>query len=93
MRSFYVVKCDEDRLAILEHLSSEDFHRLANAGGFIVWDYCGLKLLIPAFRVRNMVEFMQQQDKFLAAAGVFCFTQVAAIRLTPELAEAITGCP
>ena len=93
MRSFYVVKCDFERLAVTDYLTTEDMKRLAADRGFIVWIHKGLSLLIPAFRVRNMAEFMRHEASLINPKGGYAFVPTDTIRLTPEFAEAITGCP
>jgi hypothetical protein len=90
MRSFYVVRDsgDEPRLNISRYLSGDQIKRLADEQGFIVWLYKGLALLIPAFRIGNLARLID----VVPGAGRNVSIEVdAAIRLNPELAEALLG--
>lgn len=86
MRSFYVVQCDEQTLDIQKFLSKEDFLRLADSGGFIVWNHMGKKFIIPVFRVQNMAAFIR-----LSPGARWSFTDYNTIHLTSEIADAILG--
>ena len=98
MRSFYVVRSDDQILDMGEFLSVEDFLRLADNDGFIAWDHKGSYFIIPTFQLKNAASLIRSRNRgFMefndtdAIRWFMKFNSTNAIRLDPLLAEAITG--
>lgn len=86
MRSFYVVKCDERGLDLMEFLSNEAIFQLASDRGFVVWQHKGLNLLIAAYKIANTAAYLQATGRLRMK-----FEARDAIVLPPDIAEALLG--
>ncbi len=62
-KTICIIKHDKKTLPILDYMDTRSFIALSLSGGVILWVYQGMAMLIPAARIMNMANFIEDIDK------------------------------
>ncbi|KKL24982.1 hypothetical protein LCGC14_2409930, partial [marine sediment metagenome] len=63
-KTIYIIKHDTNTLPILKYLDSRELIALAISGGIILWVYRGMSMLIPAARIKNLANLVEDVNKW-----------------------------
>ena len=94
-KTIYIIKHDINTLPILKYLSNRELIALAISGGIILWVYRGMSMLIPAARIKNLANLVEDVNKWAGSKTYkmpkFGFTIDDAIMLPKKIANALLG--
>jgi|GEM_PF-4880039 len=94
-KTIYIIKHDTNTLPILKYLDSRELIALAISGGIILWVYRGMSMLIPAARIKNLANLVEDVNKWAGSKTYkmpkFGFTIDDAIMLPKKIANALLG--
>ena len=79
----------------MKYLNNRELIALAISGGVILWIYRGMSMLIPAARIKNLANLVEDVNKWAGSKTYkmpkFGFTMNDAIMLPREIANALLG--
>ena len=94
-KTIYIIKHEINTLPILKYLSNRELIALAISGGVILWVYRGMSMLIPAARIKNLANLVEDVNKWASSKTYkmpkFGFTIDDAIMLPKKIADALLG--
>ncbi len=94
-KMIYTIRHDTNTLPILKYLDTRELTALAISGGVVLWVYRGMSMLIPAARIKNLANLMEDVNKWAGSKTYkmpkFGFTTEDTIMLPKKIADALLG--